>query len=135
MPGASHGQDVRLQEAGEEEDQKEERGIHGTQREADSGEGQQSVCSKYSPPLKVGSTYCRHASACTLALDHPRWDRELRLTSVSISPPGGEPGVRLRDEGCPLPGADTHEWRRPEVPHLSHGRGRIRGEEGCLLFR
>ena len=44
MPGACHGEDVRLQEAGEEEDQEEERGVHGAEREADPGEGQQPLC-------------------------------------------------------------------------------------------
>lgn len=44
LPGESHGQDVRLQEAGEEEDKEEERGVHGSEREADSGESQQQIC-------------------------------------------------------------------------------------------
>lgn len=35
LPSASHGQDVRLQEIREEEDQEEERRIHGAQWEAD----------------------------------------------------------------------------------------------------
>lgn len=46
VPGTSHREDVRLQEAGEEEDKEEEGRVHGAQREADSGEGQQQVCGK-----------------------------------------------------------------------------------------
>ncbi|CAN7943431.1 unnamed protein product [Ixodes hexagonus] len=35
----------------------------------------------------------------------------------------GEPSVRLRDEGRPVPGADHHERRRPQVPHVLYGWG------------
>lgn len=41
LSGPSHRKDVRLQEAGEEEDKKAERGVHGSQREADFRESQQ----------------------------------------------------------------------------------------------
>lgn len=44
LPGSGHGENVRLQALGEEEDQEEERGVHGPQREADPGEGQQPIC-------------------------------------------------------------------------------------------
>lgn len=44
LPGPSNREDVRLQEAGEEEDQEEERRVHGSQREADSRESQQQIC-------------------------------------------------------------------------------------------
>lgn len=47
MPGAGHREDVCLQKAGEETHQKEERRVHGPEREADSGESQQSVCCKH----------------------------------------------------------------------------------------
>ncbi len=47
MPGAGHREDVRLQKAGEETHQKEERRVYGAEWEADSGESQQSVCCKY----------------------------------------------------------------------------------------
>lgn len=43
LPGAGHGKDVRLQAPGEEEDQEAEGGVHGPQREAHPGEGQQPV--------------------------------------------------------------------------------------------
>lgn len=41
VPGESYGEDVCLQEAGEEEDKEEERGVHGSQREANFRESQQ----------------------------------------------------------------------------------------------
>lgn len=41
LPGQSYREDVCLQEAGEEEDKEEERGVHGSQREADFRESQQ----------------------------------------------------------------------------------------------
>lgn len=41
MPSQSNRENVRLQEAGEEEDKEEERRVHGTQREADFRESQQ----------------------------------------------------------------------------------------------
>lgn len=41
LPGQSNGEDVCLQETGEEEDKEEERRVHGTQREADFRESQQ----------------------------------------------------------------------------------------------
>lgn len=41
LPGESDGEDVRLQEAGEEENKEEERGVHGPKREADFGKSQQ----------------------------------------------------------------------------------------------
>lgn len=47
MPGAGHRENVRLQKAGEETHQKEERRVHGAEWEADSGESQQSVCCKH----------------------------------------------------------------------------------------
>lgn len=47
LPGSSNGEDVRLQEAWEEEDKEEERRVYGPQREADPGESQQQICSKY----------------------------------------------------------------------------------------
>ncbi len=40
LPNALHGQDVRLQEAGEEEDQEATRRDHGHHREADPPEGE-----------------------------------------------------------------------------------------------
>lgn len=43
LPGAGHGKDVCLQAPGEEEDQEAEGGVHGPQREAHPGEGQQPV--------------------------------------------------------------------------------------------
>lgn len=46
LSGTSHRQNVRLQEAGEEEDQEEERRVHGAEREADPGEGQQQIRGK-----------------------------------------------------------------------------------------
>lgn len=46
LSGTSHRQNVRLQEAGEEEDQEEERRVDGAEREADPGEGQQQICGK-----------------------------------------------------------------------------------------
>lgn len=44
LPGASHGEDVRLQEAGEEEDKEEEGGNDDSEREADSAENQFEIC-------------------------------------------------------------------------------------------
>lgn len=41
MSGQSHREDVRMQKTGEEENQEEERRVHGAQREADFREGQQ----------------------------------------------------------------------------------------------
>lgn len=56
MSGPSDGEDVRLQEAREEEDQEAERRVHGAEREADLGEGQQQIRRKLpvtSTPLPV----------------------------------------------------------------------------------
>ena len=47
----------------------------------------------------------------------------------------GEPGLRLRDQGCTVSGADDHERRRPQVSHLQHGRGAgFRHRKSSLLF-
>lgn len=48
VSGAGHGENVRLQEAGEEEDQEAQRRVHGAEREADPGESQQPICGE--PP-------------------------------------------------------------------------------------
>lgn len=77
-PGSSHGEDVRLQEVGEEADKEAEGGGDGADREADPAEDKLQV--------------------------------------------RGEPRVRLRDQGCPVSGADYNERRRPEIPYLQHGR-------------
>ncbi|CAF97275.1 unnamed protein product [Tetraodon nigroviridis] len=90
LSGTGHRENVRLQETREEEDQEEERRVHGSEREADPGESQQQI--------------------------------------------RGELGVRLRDQGHPVPGADAHERGRPEVPHLPHGRGGLRREAGPVLL-
>ena len=47
----------------------------------------------------------------------------------------GEFGVRLRDEGGAVPGADADERGGPEVPHLPHGGERPGGGEGRVLHR
>lgn len=44
LPGESYWEDVRLQEAGEEENKEEERGVHGLKREADFRKSQQQIC-------------------------------------------------------------------------------------------
>lgn len=54
--------------------------------------------------------------------------------STNLPPlPAGQPCVRLRDQGCAVPGAYHHERRRPQVPHLQHGQLRLRRAEGHLL--
>ena len=48
----------------------------------------------------------------------------------------GESGVRVRDQGRAVSGADDHERRRPQVPHLQHGRrAGLRPGTGALLRR
>lgn len=44
MSDASHGDDVRLQKAGEDSREEEEGGSHGSQRERDPGRAGQSIC-------------------------------------------------------------------------------------------
>lgn len=45
----------------------------------------------------------------------------------------GKFSIRLRDEGRSVSCVDPYERRRLEVSHLSHGRGRFRREESCVL--
>lgn len=119
LPGESHRQDVRLQEAGEEEDQEEERRIHGPEWEADPGKSQQQICRE---SIEQSSPFCRLLPA-----------RPLNCPS-SLSP-AGELGIRVRDQRRPVPGADHHERRRPEVPHLQHGHAGFREGPGPVLRR
>lgn len=56
VSGESYREDVRLQEAGEEEDKEEERGIYGSQRKSDLGKGQQQIRCEYLQAFWGGSS-------------------------------------------------------------------------------
>ena len=62
LSGASHRNDVRLQEAGEDPREEEERGGHGPQRETDTGGAGQSICGEFTT-----TALCLIASACFLS--------------------------------------------------------------------
>lgn len=67
LSGTSHRENVRLQETGEEEDQEEERGVDGAQREADPGEGQQQIRGERREPGWGGGT----VASAVESPDHP----------------------------------------------------------------
>lgn len=88
------------------------------------------LSSATSPPPTFLKKNCFFFFFCTLtALLSPP-------PSTNLPPlPAGQPRVRLRDQGCAVPGAYHHERRRPQVPHLQHGQLRLRRAEGHLLCR
>lgn len=58
LSGASHRNDVRLQKAGEDSREEEERGSHGAQRETDTGRAGQSICGEISVTLFLFIPLC-----------------------------------------------------------------------------
>lgn len=68
MSGPGHGEDVRLQKAGEETHQKEEGRVHGPERKTNSGESQQSVCCKWSEIAFSSTTLSWHRCHCNTAV-------------------------------------------------------------------
>lgn len=81
---------------------------------------------------KVNSRFVVRAEFMCARAEVHRETPSVSSHTPSALPPG-EFSVRLRDEGRPVSRADTYERRRPEVPHLPHGRGRVRGAESGLL--
>lgn len=146
LSGTGHWENVRLQEAGEEEDQEEERRVNGTQWETDPGESQQQICCKMklhttwnvnesssfncsNPIFQIISTeemYNTYGNASTL--------QHLLVMSCDAFLPPGQFGVCLWDEGCPVPRVDAHERWRLKVSHLPHGWIGIRREESRVLL-
>lgn len=84
MSGAGHGEDVRLQAPGEEAHQEAEGRVHGPEREADPGEGQQPL--RGERPAPVGwSPGSKGASWGARPLPRPTLSSGRRLASCDIS--------------------------------------------------